>query len=211
LSCADHVSGQVVATGPKVGRLFPLQSFSIPRSVSLGCSSITSTSHLWHKKLRHPNSVILKHLVKSGNLNNRHEFSSHLAFDCASCKLGKSKSLSFPMQGSRASACFEIIRTDVWGMSPVLSHAQYRYFVTFIDDYSRFTWVYFLHSKADVFSIFQTFVALVETQFFTKIKILRSDSRGEYMSRDFQSFLQQKGILSTFMSLHSSTEWSRQA
>jgi transposase InsO family protein len=98
------------------------------------------------------------------------------------------------MQGSWASACFEIIHTDVWGMS--LSHAQYRYFVTFIDDYSRFTRVYFLHSKADMFSIFQTFVALVETQFSTKLKILRSDSRGEYMSRDFQSFLQQKGIIS---------------
>lgn len=75
-------------------------------------------------------------------------------------------------------------------MSPVLSHAQYRYFVTFIDDYSQFTWVYFLHSKADVFSIFQTFVSLVETQFSTKIKILRSNSGGEYMSCDFQSFLQ---------------------
>jgi hypothetical protein len=43
--------------------------------------------------------------------------------------------------------------------------------VTFIDDYSRFTWVYFLRSKADVFSIFQTFVANVETQFSTCVKI----------------------------------------
>jgi len=192
----DQLSGQVVAIGPKVGYLFPLQSFSIPRSVSLGYSFITSTSHLWHKKLGHPNSFILKHLVKSGYLNNIHEFSSYLAFDCASCKLGKSKSLSFPMQESWASACFEIIHTDVWGVSHVLSHAQSRYFVTFIDDYSRFTWVYFLHSKANMFSIFQTFVALVETQFSTKIKILRFDSGGEYMSHDFQSFLQQKDIIS---------------
>jgi hypothetical protein len=68
--------------------------------------------------------------------------------------------------------------------------------VTFIDDYSRFTWVYFLRSKVDVFSIFQTFVAYVETQFSTCVKILRSDSGGEYMSHAFQSFLQQKGILS---------------
>jgi len=81
-------------------------------------------------------------------------------------------------------------------VSHVLSHAQSRYFVTFIDDYSRFTWVYFLHSKANVFSIFQTFVALVETQFSTKIKILRFNSGGEYMSHDFQSFLQQKEIIS---------------
>jgi hypothetical protein len=68
----DQVLGKVVATGPKVERLFPLQSFSIPRSVYLGCSSITSTSHLCHKKLGHPNSIILKHLVKSGYLNNLH-------------------------------------------------------------------------------------------------------------------------------------------
>jgi hypothetical protein len=83
------------------------------------------------------------------------------------CKLGKNKSLPFPLQGSRASTCFKIIHSHVWGMSHVLSHAQYRYFVTFIDYYSRFTWVYFLHSKADVFSTFQTFVAYVETQFST--------------------------------------------
>ena len=90
--------------------------------MSLGCSSIANTSHLWHKKLVHPNYVILKHLVKGGCLNNIHEFSSHLFVDCASCKLGKSKSLSFLMQGSRASAYFEIIHTNVWDMSLVLSH-----------------------------------------------------------------------------------------
>jgi transposase InsO family protein len=68
--------------------------------------------------------------------------------------------------------------------------------VTFIDDYSHFTWVYFLCSKADVFSTFKTFVAYIETQFSTCIKTLRSDCEGEYMSHTFQYFLQQKGILS---------------
>ena len=67
--------------------------------------------------------------------------------------------------------------------------------MTFIDDYSRFTWIYFLRSKADVFSVFQKFVALVETQFGTCIKILRSDSGGEYMYHPFQNYLQQKGII----------------
>jgi hypothetical protein len=56
--------------------------------------------------------------------------------------------------------------------------------VTFIEDYSRFTWVYFLRSKADVFSTFKTFVANVETQFSTCIKTLRSDCGGEYMCSD---------------------------
>jgi hypothetical protein len=85
-------------------------------------------------------------------------------------------------------------------MSPVICHAQYKYFVIFIDDYSRFTWIYFLSSKADVFSTFQSFVAYVETQFSTCIQILCSDSGGEYMSHAFQYFLQQKGILSQYSS-----------
>jgi len=111
--------------------------------------------------------------MKHDYLNNTNAFSS-LSFDCAPCKLGKNKYLPFPLQGSCAFTCFAIIHSDVWGMSHVLSHAHYRYFVTFINDYNRFTWVYFLRSKAVVFSTFQTFIAYVETQFSTCIKILCS-------------------------------------
>jgi transposase InsO family protein len=68
--------------------------------------------------------------------------------------------------------------------------------VAFIDDYSRFTWVYFLRSKYEVFSVFKSFFAYIETQLSTGIKVLRSDSGGEYMSHEFHDFLQQKGIVS---------------
>ena len=68
--------------------------------------------------------------------------------------------------------------------------------MTFIDDYSSFTWIYFLRTKVEVFTIFRSFVAYIETQFSTCIKILRSNNGGEYMSHDFQAFLQQKGIVS---------------
>jgi hypothetical protein len=53
--------------------------------------------------------------------------------------------------GSRAEKCFDIVHSDVWGISLVISHARYKYFVTFIDDFSRYTWVYFLQSKSEVF------------------------------------------------------------
>jgi hypothetical protein len=59
--------------------------------------------------------------MKHDYLNNSNEFSS-LSFDCASCKQ-KSKSLSFSLQGSHVSTCFEIIHFDVWGMSDILFHA----------------------------------------------------------------------------------------
>ena len=57
-------------------------------------------------------------------------------------------------------------------------------------------WVYFLHSESDVFNVFKIFLAYVETQFSTCIKILWSDSGGEYMSSGFQKYLQTKGIIS---------------
>ncbi|RVW84805.1 Retrovirus-related Pol polyprotein from transposon RE1 [Vitis vinifera] len=82
------------------------------------------------------------------------------------------------------------------GIAPIVSHAHYKYFVTFIDDFSRFTWVYFLRAKVEVFSVFKRFLALIETQFSTSIKVLRSDSGGEYMSNEFHDFLQSKGIIS---------------
>ena len=110
--------------------------------------------------------------------------------------LVKVKLLSFSSPGSRAAKCFDVVHSDVWGISPIISHARYKYFVTFIDDFSRYTWVYFLRSKSEVFAIFRQFATYVETQFSTPIKILRSDSGGEYMSSEFHEFLHHKGIVS---------------
>ena len=86
------------------------------------------------------------------------------------------------MHGSRTSTSFEIMHTDVREVNPIIYQEQCRYFVMFIDYYSQFTWIYFLRSKANVFSIFQRFVALVETQFSTYIKILHSNSGGIHVS-----------------------------
>ena len=68
----------------------------------------------------------------------------------------------------------------------------------FINDYNRFTWIYFLRSKA---TVFQKFVMLVETQFRIYIKTLRFDSGEEYMSHSFQAYLQHKRIIPNILVL----------
>ena len=68
--------------------------------------------------------------------------------------------------------------------------------MAFIDVYSRFTWIYFLRTKTKEFAIFQTFLAYIETQFSTCIKVLQSDNGDEYTSHEFQAILQQKGTIS---------------
>lgn len=103
--------------------------------------------------------------------------------------MGKDTTLSFSNHDFLASKCFDLVYCDVWGIAHVLSHSHYKYFVTFIDNYNRFTWIYFLHSKSEMFDIFKVVLAYVETKFSTTINVFLSDSGGEYVSKDFQIFL----------------------
>jgi hypothetical protein len=195
----DQKSGKMIAKGPKVGRLFPLYSPLSPCYFLpfISCNSAIVDFQTWHKRLGHPNSNVLYDLMKSTVLGNKNSPSlSVIQFDCNSCKLGKSKILPFPVHQANVNQPFDMIHSDLWGISPVISHAHYKYFITFIDDYSRFTWVYFLRSKAEAFSAFKFFHAYVQTQFSSKIKILRSDNGGEYTSALFKEFLQTNGIIS---------------
>jgi transposase InsO family protein len=68
------------------------------------------------------------------------------------------------------------------------------YYVSFIDDSSRKTWIYFMKTKDEVFSKFQEFKALVENQTGKKIKVLRFDNGGEYTSKDFDAFCREARI-----------------
>ncbi|XP_068639437.1 uncharacterized protein [Aristolochia californica] len=173
LLSVDQASGKLIAKGPKIGQLFPLKVFL---STIIPCAPLFSFEC---------------NVVGSTTCS-----SLDLCFECSSCKLGRSMVLPFPHHASHASYYFDIIRSDFLGIAPVVSHAHYKYFVTFIDDFYHFTWVYILQGKFEVFVVFKHFLALLETQFSTHIKVLPSDFGGEYWSNDFQNFLLSKDIIS---------------
>ena len=102
---------------------------------------------------------------------------------CEGCAHGKEKRVSFPKlgQATRASEILEIVHSDVCGPMQ-----ESRYFVTFIDDKSRFTAVYFVKTKDQVLEKFKEYEAMVTNMTEKKIKVLRSDNGGEYTSRIFQ-------------------------
>ena len=70
-----------------------------------------------------------------------------------------------PRVNNRASAPFELVYSDVWGPCPVVSPTGFRYFVTFVDDYSQTTWLYFMKNRSELFSHFRAFYAEIHTQF----------------------------------------------
>lgn len=70
-----------------------------------------------------------------------------------------------------------------------------KYFVTFIDDYSRKLWAYLINRKDEVFKVFKNFKSVVERQSGHKLKVLKMDGGGEYVSNDFGKFCDQEGII----------------
>ena len=70
-----------------------------------------------------------------------------------------------PIINKQASTPFELVHYDVWGPSPVLSPTGFKYFITFVDDFSYVTWLYLIKSRYEFFSHFSAFCAEIQTQF----------------------------------------------
>ena len=86
------------------------------------------------------------------------------------------------------------MHTNVWVLAHVQSLARSRYYVTFIDDATRKTWVYCIRHKFDVFSTFKKWKYLVENETGKKLKCIRYDNGGEYCSKEFDSNYSYNGI-----------------
>ena len=92
------------------------------------------------------------------------DFSTDHIDTCRGCVMGKFAKSPFPSSDSRATGILDLIHSDVSGQMSHVSLSGFEYYVLFIDDHSRRTWIYFLKTKSEVFKQFQEFRALVETQ-----------------------------------------------
>ena len=124
------------------------------------------------------------------------QFSSLSPLNCESCQYAKLHCVQLsPRVNNRASALFELVHSDVWGPCPIVSPTGSRYFVTFVNDYSRTTWLYLMKNSSELFFHFRAFCAEIHTQFYVYVQNLRSDNAKEYMSEQLQSFMLQNDIL----------------
>jgi hypothetical protein len=126
---------------------------------------IRTTSLMWHFRLGHHSLEIVNRVVKEQSLPvSSYNFNKTASY--ASCQLGKSKRQPFHASNHVSLQPLELIHSDIW-TSPVQSVCGFKYYVVFIDDWSRFTWMYPLYRKSKVFENFIKFKLLVENQFST--------------------------------------------
>lgn len=197
----------IVATGRHVNNMF-LLNISNNRCF---LTEAKSESLLWHRRLGHLN---YQDLCKLRTIADGIVFrSTQLVEPCIDCLKGKQSRFRFPQQGSRATKLLELVHSDLCGPIEQSSLGGARYFITFIEDFSRKVFVYFLPSKTGILEVFQSFKSLVQNQAGCNIqeiqprsskivedkggnmiKILRTDNGGEYVNREFQNYLRSCGI-----------------
>ena len=195
----DQHTQRVIGTGRRLGELYVLENLkvSVVAASSIDLSSfrlspLSSQFYLWHSRLGHVSVSRLRFLVSSGALG--HVNTSDIS-DCSGCKLAKFSALPFNKSVSYSVAPFDIIHSDVWGPAPVSTKGGSTYYVSFIDDYTRYTWVYLMKRRSDFFGIYNNFRALVKTQHSAVIKCFRCDLGGEYTSNDFTQLLASDGTI----------------
>eukprot|EP00253_Pinus_taeda_P027530 PITA_27530 len=149
-------------------------------------------SELWHRRFTHLHYKALLDVRKM--VTEMAEFRLEKEGVCPGYAEGKLKRGAFPSSQSKTSDILQLVHANISSMMPVNSLGGYLYYLTFTDDYSHKTWIYFLKKKDEVFSRFRHFKALIENQTEKKIKTLRTDNGTEYESNEFHDFCKEVGI-----------------
>jgi hypothetical protein len=161
----DSSPNTAQVTGVREGNLDRLQGEPIRAFVH----NSENLCKLWHKRMEHLHHrafPILRKIVTC-----LVEFSIEQHGVCRGCTLGRHVNVAFPSSKHRPKGILDLVHSDVYGPMSVALITGSMYYVSFIDDFSSKTWIYFLKTKDEVFSRFQEFKALVENQTKKKIKV----------------------------------------
>ncbi|KAL0288219.1 UNVERIFIED_CONTAM: Retrovirus-related Pol polyprotein from transposon TNT 1-94 [Sesamum radiatum] len=125
--------------------------------------------------------------------------SNHVRIELKDCyyvpSMGKMTKKPFVGQSAIAKGLLDLVHTDVCGPLSIPTRGGFSYFITFSDDHSRYGYVYLMRYKSEAFGRFKEYRLEVENQTNRKIKALRSDRGGEYLSGEFIDYLKENGIL----------------
>jgi hypothetical protein len=159
----------------------------------------SSMGWLWHRRLAHVGMRNLAKLLKDEHilgLTNVHFEKDRV---CSACQAGKQVGIPHPPKSFMPTKQpFELIHRDLFGLVAYLSLGGNKYGLVIVDDYSRFTWVFFLYDKCQVQQKVKIFVRRAQKDFDLPIKKVRSDNRTEFKNTVVEEFLDEDGIKHEF-------------
>ncbi|KAG8472381.1 hypothetical protein CXB51_035329 [Gossypium anomalum] len=178
----------------KTAKLYVLQGSTVTGDAAVASSSLSDDdiTKLWHMRLGHMSENGMVELSKRGLLDG--QGICKLNF-CEHCVFGKRKRVRFTRGIHNTKETLEYIHSDLWGPSRVPSRGGANYMLTFIDDFSRKVWAFFLKQKSDVFSAFKSWKIMIEKQTGKQIKYLRTDNGLEFCSDEFNRLCKSEGIV----------------
>ncbi|KAJ0464501.1 putative RNA-directed DNA polymerase [Helianthus annuus] len=179
-----------VLQGPKTDTVYVLDVETAYVKKAKGKPS----ADLWHKRLGHVGLDTLGRMVKQKLVDGLPDLEVNKDGVCSGCQYGKASQLPFKPSTHKSTTALELVHSDVFGPVKQPSMQGFRYMIAFIDDFSRFTWIYFMKEKSEALCKFKEFEIDAELMTRCTVRCLRSDNGGEYVSAEFNSYLRQRRI-----------------
>nr|GEY38387.1 putative ribonuclease H-like domain-containing protein [Tanacetum cinerariifolium] len=193
---------QVPLRVPRENNMYNVNLKNIVPSGDLTCLFAKETideSNLWHRRLAHINFKTINKLEKCNLVRGLPTKVFENDHTCVACKKGKQHRASCKTKPiSSVNQPLYRLHIDLFGPTFVKSMNMKSYCLVVTDDYSRFTWVFFLATKDETSPILKTFITGLESQLSIKIKVIRSDNGTEFKNNDLNQFCRIKGIKMEF-------------
>nr|GEX76323.1 putative ribonuclease H-like domain-containing protein [Tanacetum cinerariifolium] len=193
---------QVLLRVPRENNMYNVNLKNIIPSGNLTClfvKTIIVESNLWHRRLGHINFKTINKSVKGNLVTGLRIKVFENDNTCVACKKGKQHRASCKTKPvNSVEQPLYRLHMDLFGPTFVKSLNKKRYFFVVTDDYSRFTWVFFLATKDETSPILKTFIIGLENQLSLKVKVIRSDNGTEFKNNELNQFCGIKGIKREF-------------
>jgi transposase InsO family protein len=188
-SIKDPISRKMLLDGRCEGGLYSLKPSDVADLKQALLSRLSPSRAQWHARLGHPSPQVVQSILRLNNIACPPQSDVQV---CNACQLAKSHQLPYVSSSHRVLSPLELIHSDVWGPAPQ-SVGGFKYYISFIDDFSKFTWVYLMHDRSEASRLFRQFQTHVERLLGTKIKTVQSDWGGEYQ-KIHNTFFRSLGI-----------------